>query len=101
MRLERKPDYFAKLYLLVKVKGLLPYIKLSIVFNCCLLKFIPFYHQTRCRLMTDVQGEKCTHRKNNTQNQINVMAARENITRDLIQSKLHKNPKFYALCNGQ
>ena len=51
--------------------------------------------------MTDVQGEKCTHRKKNTQNQINVMAARENITRDLIQSKLHKNPKFYAHCNGQ
>ena len=52
--------------------------------------------------MTDVQGEKCTHRKKtNTQNQINVMAARENIIRDLIQSKLHKNPKFYAHCNGQ
>ena len=33
MRLERKPDYFAKLYLLVKVKGLLPYIKLSIFFQ--------------------------------------------------------------------
>ena len=29
MRLERKPDYFAKLYLPVKVQGLLPYIKLS------------------------------------------------------------------------